>query len=83
MMLGFDSRSMIQIYKDVPSFLLTDITLLFGIFATLMWYKKSKKKENYKMWFYFSMGGILFWLLIGILQNPNFNWQIFLRNVHF
>jgi hypothetical protein len=83
MMLGFDSRSIIQIYKDDPSFLLNDLILLFGLFATFMWYKKFKNKENYKMWFYFSTGGILFLFLVGIIQNPNFNWQIFLKNVHF
>lgn len=52
--------------EPVFDFLL--LILLFGLFSTTMWYRKSKKQENYKIWIYLSVGPILLWLLIQIFS---------------
>ena len=46
-------------------FFMDILILLFGIFATIVWGKKSfLKQESYKRWFYLSMGSIIAFLLV-------------------
>ena len=73
------SNSIMGSIKQEPILGLSFLILLFGLFATTMWYSKSRKKEDYKIWFYLSTGPILFGLLTMIILY----WPIFLRGLHF
>ncbi|MBI2627302.1 hypothetical protein HYW72_00020 [Candidatus Nomurabacteria bacterium] len=71
------SSSIIESIMQEPLLGLDILILLFGLFSTIMWHRKSKKQKDYKIWFYLSVGSILLFLLIYILPN----WQIFLRGL--
>ncbi|MFA6077266.1 MAG: hypothetical protein WC735_04305 [Candidatus Paceibacterota bacterium] len=71
------SSSVVESIIQEPMLGLVLVFLLFGFFATIMWHRKSQRQENYKIWFYFSVGVILLLLLVPMAMN----WQVFLRGL--
>jgi hypothetical protein len=76
---GMSGMSTMKYITERPIVALYIVILLLGIFSTAVWGWKSARKENYKIWFYISIGSILLFLLIQIVPN----WQVFLRGLHF